>query len=255
MIVFETIAVAFSMFSALPMPQFVWNEKNMRYAMCAFPLVGIACGGAVWLWRALCTALSFGTVLAAAGYTLLPILITGGIHLDGFCDTVDALASHADRDKKLEILKDPHTGAFALIGLCSYFLAYFALATEFSPSQTGDTALALMFVLTRSASAFAVAAFPCAKNSGLVHTFSDMAAKKNVRFAMLALFVAVAAVMFFCGGAAGIAAVVAVCVMFGMYYAVCMRIFGGITGDLAGWFVQMAEISSLGAIVLAQKFF
>ena len=52
MVLFETIAVAFGMFSALPLPQPSWNEKNMRYAMCAFPLVGVVCGGvwAAWAW-------------------------------------------------------------------------------------------------------------------------------------------------------------------------------------------------------------
>ena len=40
----QTIAVAFAMFSALPMPQFAWNEKNMRYALCAFPLIGVVIG-------------------------------------------------------------------------------------------------------------------------------------------------------------------------------------------------------------------
>ena len=44
MTVLQTIAVAFAMFSALPVPQFEWNEKNMRYAMCAFPLIGLVCG-------------------------------------------------------------------------------------------------------------------------------------------------------------------------------------------------------------------
>ena len=44
MIVLQTIAVAFAMFSAVPVPQFVWDEKNMRYALCAFPLVGLLCG-------------------------------------------------------------------------------------------------------------------------------------------------------------------------------------------------------------------
>ena len=52
----QTIAVAFAMFSALPMPQFAWNEKNMRYSLCAFPLVGVLCGvlvlaAGVALWR------------------------------------------------------------------------------------------------------------------------------------------------------------------------------------------------------------
>ena len=46
MTMLETIAVAFSMFSAIPMPQFLWNEKNMRYALCAFPLIGAVIAGA-----------------------------------------------------------------------------------------------------------------------------------------------------------------------------------------------------------------
>ena len=37
--ILETVAVAFSMFSALPMPQISWEKRNMRYALCAFPPV------------------------------------------------------------------------------------------------------------------------------------------------------------------------------------------------------------------------
>ena len=48
MTLLETVAVAFSMFSAIPMPQFLWNEKNMRYALCAFPLIGGVIGGVCW---------------------------------------------------------------------------------------------------------------------------------------------------------------------------------------------------------------
>ena len=44
MIVLQTVAVAFAMFSAVPVPQFNWTEKNMRYAMCAFPLIGVPSG-------------------------------------------------------------------------------------------------------------------------------------------------------------------------------------------------------------------
>ncbi len=122
MIVLQTIAVAFAMFSALPVPQFAWNEKNMRYALCAFPLVGLLCG-ALWC---VCGVLPL-PALPAAGFCLVPVWVTGGIHLDGYADTCDALSSYGDREKKLEILKDPHCGAFAVIRLCSYFAAYLAL--------------------------------------------------------------------------------------------------------------------------------
>ncbi len=54
MIVLQTIAVAFAMFSAMPVPQFDWNEKNMRYAMCAFPLIGVVIGAAVVSCAACC---------------------------------------------------------------------------------------------------------------------------------------------------------------------------------------------------------
>ena len=131
MIVLQTIAVAFAMFSAIPVPQFDWNEKNMRYAMCAFPLIGVVIGAA-WC---VCGALPLPGLAKAAGFALIPVWITGGIHLDGYADTCDALSSYGDRTKKLEILKDPHCGAFAVIRLCSYFLAYFALCTcvSFTP--------------------------------------------------------------------------------------------------------------------------
>ena len=121
----QTIAVAFAMFSALPMPQFDWNAKNMRYALCAFPLVGAVCG-ALWC---LCGMLPLPALARAAGFCLVPVWVTGGIHLDGYADTCDALSSYGDTAKKLEILKDPHCGAFAVIRLCSYFSHRIGAAT------------------------------------------------------------------------------------------------------------------------------
>ena len=131
MTVLQTIAVAFAMFSAVPVPQFDWNEKNMRYSLCAFPLVGVLCGA---LWY-VCASLPLPAMVRAAGFCLIPVWVTGGIHLDGYADTCDALCSYGDTQKKLDILKDPHCGAFAVIRLCSYFVAYFALCccVQFTP--------------------------------------------------------------------------------------------------------------------------
>ena len=122
---FESLLIALSTYSAVPVPQLDWNEKNMRYAMCAFPLIGVVIGAA-WC---VCGVLPLPGLAKAAGFALVPVWVTGGIHLDGYADTCDALSSYGDRTKKLEILKDPHCGAFAVIRLCSYFLATFALCT------------------------------------------------------------------------------------------------------------------------------
>lgn len=245
MIFLQTIAVAFSMFSALPMPQFAWNEKNMRYALCAFPLVGAVCGA---LWY-LCGVLPLPALARAAGFCLVPVWVTGGIHLDGYADTCDALSSYGDTAKKLEILKDPHCGAFAVIRLCSYFVAYFALCccVQFTPRVGVIWALAL--VGERALSGLAVAAFPLAKNSGLVHTFATAADRVTVRRVLAVLCAVLGAALAALGGWA---LVLAAGLVFAQYYFTAMRQFGGTTGDVAGWFLQRCELWMLAALATCQ---
>ena len=241
----QTIAVAFAMFSALPMPQFDWNAKNMRYALCAFPLVGAVCG-ALWC---LCGALPLPDFARAAVFCLMPVWVTGGIHLDGYADTCDALSSYGDTAKKLEILKDPHCGAFAVIRLCSYFIAYLALCVcvQFTPRVGVLWTLAL--VGERALSGLAVAAFPMAKNTGLAHTFATAADKTNVRRVLTVLCVLLGAALVALGGWA---LVLAACAVFVRYYHAAKNQFGGTTGDLAGWFLQKCEIWMLAALAACQ---
>lgn len=189
LIALETIGVAFAMFSALPVPKIEWNERNMRYAMAAFPLIG-AVIGALWC---VCGLLPLPEMAKAAGFCLIPVAVTGGIHLDGYADTSDALSSYGDREKKLDILKDPHCGAFAVIRLCSYFVAYFALCAciRFTPRVGAVWTLALVF--ERALSGLAVASFPMAKNTGLAHTFASAADRHRVRVMLTAEAVCVGA--------------------------------------------------------------
>lgn len=245
MMVLETVAVAFSMFSAVPMPQFAWNERNMRYALCAFPLVGVAVGGACWGWSLLCGALRLPALLRGAGLCLLPVAITGGIHLDGCCDTWDALASHAPAQRKQEILKDPHLGAFAAIRLCCYFLLTFALWA--SLPRFPAVPVLLGFCLSRSLSGLAVAAFPLAKDTGLAHMFAAAADRKRVS-AALALLSAGLCAGLWAWGAAGGAMASAALLTFLRYRLMAVRQFGGLSGDLAGWFLQTAELWMLIAL-------
>ena len=245
MIVLQTIAVAFAMFSAIPVPQFDWNEKNMRYAMCAFPLIGVVIGAA-WC---VCGALPLPGLAKAAGFALVPVWVTGGIHLDGYADTCDALSSYGDTAKKLEILKDPHCGAFAVIRLCSYFIAYLALCVcvQFTPRVGVLWTLAL--VGERALSGLAVAAFPMAKNTGLAHTFATAADKTNVRRVLTVLCVLLGEALVALGGWA---LVLAACAVFVRYYHAAKNQFGGTTGDLAGWFLQKCEIWMLAALAACQ---
>ena len=246
MVVLETIGVAFAMFSALPVPRIDWNERNMRYAMAAFPLIG-AVIGALWC---VCGLLPLPDMLKAAGFCLIPVAATGGIHLDGFADTSDALSSYGEKEKKLEILKDPHCGAFAVIRLCSYFALYFALCACVTFTLRVGLVWTLALVLERCLSGYAVAAFPMAKNTGLAHTFATAADKRRVKIILLALSVCAGAGMAVLGGGLLVLAALA---MLWRYRAVAVKQFGGVTGDLAGWFLQRAELFMLAALLLSGR--
>ena len=130
MSVLRSISAAFAMFSALPAPRVEWNRDSLHWMLCAFPLVGAAVGLLCWGWTVLSAYLGFPALLRGAGLTLVPILTTGGVHLDGYAYTWDALSSYALPEKKREILADPRLGAFAAIHLCGWFLADFALWTS-----------------------------------------------------------------------------------------------------------------------------
>lgn len=252
MILLETVAVAFAMFSAIPCPQPVWNEKNMRYALCAFPLIGAVCGLLCWGWILLMQAVSALLALQTAGLCIIPVLVTGGIHLDGYADTCDALASCAPPEKKREILQDPRCGAFAVIRLCCWFLAYAGLCTAASWNTRQIWCMGLAFVLERCLSGFAIATFPMAKNTGLAHTFAAAAHKKRVRLVLITASVLLAVALCLMGGLTGGVMVLAAGWILWRYYRIAVRQFGGITGDLAGWFLQRAELWMLGAMVAVQ---
>jgi adenosylcobinamide-GDP ribazoletransferase len=250
--VLETVAVAFGMYSALPTPRVDWNGKNMRYALAAFPLVGAALGLAWWGACALCAALALPPVLRGALLCVLPALVTGGIHLDGYADVSDALASHAAPEKKRSILRDPHVGAFAVIRLCAYFVAYFALCCAFEPTDGALWSVGCGFVLSRALSALALTVFPIAEGSALARTFASAADRKRTRAILSGVAGACLAGIFLRGGkTAFLFAAAASLAVTGRYAVTVRKHFGGASGDLAGWFVVKLELWLLAAPVVA----
>lgn len=246
----ETIVVAFSMFSAMPMPRVEWNEDNMRYSLCAFPLIGVIMGLFCWLWAWVCGTLELPDILRGAGLCLIPVLVTGGIHLDGYADTWDALGSHAAPEEKQRILKDPRMGAFGGIHLCAYFVALFALCGSLREYQAG--AIVILFCLSRSLSGLAVASFPMAKNTGLAHTFAAAADQKRVRWVLGGLSLVLMVLLCLGWRMMGAWMALAALGVFFWYRRVAIREFGGLSGDLAGWFLQTAELWMMGAMVIFQ---
>ena len=224
----------------------------MGHVICFFPLVGLVMGVLLYGFEKAVQALGLGPVFYCAGGTVLPLLVTGGIHMDGFIDVADARASFGEREKKLEILKDPHTGAFAVIRTGGYLLLYMAVFSEFP--RTKMPVMGAVYILTRAMSGLSVVAFPKARKDGLAASFSDRAKKRAVLLSMAGY---TAAVFIFLTGYGGwrVAAAVAVtaALLIWRYYRIAVKEFGGMTGDLAGWFLQTGELVLMAAAAAAAR--
>ncbi len=246
----RSVVTAFQMFSRLPMPRVKWEEDNMRYMLPAFPLVGLAIGALTLLLRLLCAHFNAPALLRGAAMTILPILVTGGIHLDGFADTVDALSSYADPARKREILKDPHAGAFAVIYVGVYLVAALALNTTMKADLRTSAALTGMFALSRAVSGLCSLAYPGTDGRGLLSTFRASADKRLCLW-LLSLWVVglIAALTALCG-ARGLLLPLAAGLAAARLYRICVKQFGGMSGDLSGYFLALAELFMLAAINL-----
>lgn len=239
--ILKSLCMAFSMYSKIPMPRTDWKDENIKYAICCFPLVGLIIGASEVGIFLLCNAIGAGDIARAAVMTALPVLISGGIHVDGFIDTVDALSSYGDTKKKLEILKDPHSGAFAVIGSIMYFLLFFGFMSEID-SLNAVIVVAIGFVLSRSLSGLAICGFKSAKNSGLLHTFKNAAHKRVVRIVMWIYIILCICAMIITDLKIGCLVVTAAVLSLVWYRYIAYSKFGGTTGDIAGYFVCVCEL-------------
>lgn len=238
--IIKSIIIAFSMYSRIPMPQFEWKEEDMKYMLCFFPWIGAVTGGLIYLWKIICDRFGAGELCYTMIGAAIPVLVTGGFHVDGFMDTMDALHSYQPKEKKLEILKDSHIGAFAVIMLALYGMLYIGAFSEIKDNNILKI-LCAGFALSRCLSGIGVVTFKSAKHDGLLFTFADNAQKNIVKIALYLQAVICLAYMLWQSSVAGAAAVVTVIIVFAYYYYRSKKEFGGITGDTAGYFVVLCE--------------
>lgn len=248
MVFLNSLIIAFATYSRIPMPRVDWSERNKRYTLCFFPLVGLAIGAALALWLWLCSQLKLGPLLQGAVGAAIPLAITGGIHMDGFMDTQDAMASWQSREKRLEIMKDSHTGAFAVMSCGVYLLLSAGLLSEMTPGHA--FCLTLCFVASRALSAWAITVLPSARPKGMLDGFMRASHQKRVCKASKLWLLLCGALWIIGGGLTALWCLMAAALCALYYRRMCLKYFGGVTGDLAGWFLQVMELCLMAMVLI-----
>ena len=238
----KSFVFALQHLTRLHLAEVAFDQRQLGRSGMYFPLVGLILGLMLVLTDRL-AGLLFPPTAAAAAVVVGLVLLTGGIHLDGFMDTVDGVFSGRSRERMLEIMKDSRVGAFGALGVFCLLLFKFSLIA----GLTGRTyqALIMMTVLGRWAMTYAIARFPYARNEGMGKLHSLHTGNFELAVASLTALVVVAAT----GGLGGM---VIFCASLFFVHLICVylnRVLGGLTGDTYGFLNEITEVFILALFI------
>ncbi len=210
-------------------------------ALAYYPLVGLVIGGLLAVANSI-LRLILPDLVAASLVVALWAVLTGALHLDGFSDACDGLFATAPCERRLEILRDVHLGAFGVVGLVLLLMTKVAAAGSIQTSAP----LLLAPVLGRWAMVYA-AAYPPARQEGMAVMFRAGLSRREILMATV-LAALGAAVLSWFGAASFVGAFLAATVI----ARLALARLGGLTGDIYGMICESVEATTIliGAAML-----
>ena len=219
---------ALGLLTVIPSPLNTARASTLGRSVAYFPLVGALLGAIVAAFDAVATVPLPPTVASVLDVGLFALL-SGGLHLDGLADSADALFASGGRARRLEAMRDSHTGAFAVAAVTLVLLLEVASLAAI-PRSIRAPALIAGCASSRWAMAVALVAFPAARSEGLAATFRAAAGPVDLVIAT-ALVALVVLPLLLGSGLALIGAAAAVALAVGLF---ARSRLGGVTGDVCG---------------------
>lgn len=212
------------------------KDQDLGKSMVFFPLVGLLIGGFL-VGTKFISSYIFPSLLTCVLVITSWVVITGCIHLDGFCDTIDGFTAGKNKEEILRIMEDSHIGVFAVVGLiCLLLLKISALL-----STDKSSCLLLAPSMGRWAMVIAATTMPYPKSYGLGKAFVDYAGKKEAILAtiiMITIGIFLFKWHFFC-----ILGIVVSALLLSILYI--KKRLGGVSGDTLGALCEVIEVITL----------
>lgn len=222
------------------------KKQDLAKSLAFFPFAGLFLGACLVAIEFILTYF-LPTSIVRLILIIFLIAITGGLHLDGFADTIDAIASREKGERALKIMHEPTVGAIGAVSLFILLLAkYIAIGEFFGWRLYGM--LLLFPMLGRMGMVTMCWMFPYARKEGTGKVFIDNAGMREFLIAGLTSLIA----GFFLFGMRAVfilGLVILIVVFLGKYF---MKRFGGITGDTLGLINELGELVALlgGTVVV-----
>ncbi|MSP28516.1 MAG: adenosylcobinamide-GDP ribazoletransferase [Methylococcales bacterium] len=116
MFILKNIKLAISFYTRIPIATTALDYNQLPQAAIYLPVIGWLVGGGVAV-AFYVSALLWSKVTAIIIALITGILLTGGLHEDGFADVCDGFGGGYDKARVLAIMKDSHIGVYGVLGL------------------------------------------------------------------------------------------------------------------------------------------
>lgn len=241
------ILLALQFFTVIPIKkELPLGRKEVTVMYIVLPFVGATIGLLMYAVFVLTVDyLNMGSLLVAVFITLTGIVLTGGLHLDGWADTADAFFSYKDRAKRLEILADSRLGAFGTMALVLLLIVKIALFNELL--IRGDGVLLFFMIvpfLARVGLSLYFTTMRPAKETGIAYFFKKKLAERTVfSLSLLWGFVGLVITGFLTQNYVfPIVLFAMIAVFLLLFRRWSLKHFGGMTGDLSGALIEGMEV-------------
>jgi adenosylcobinamide-GDP ribazoletransferase len=242
------LLIGLQFFTTLPVPYSINMDRTaIRRAVMMFPFLGLILGvinGVIFAGLSEWTTLS--PLAMSFVIWIVPILLTGGIHLDGWMDTSDAFFSYQDKEKRLEIMKDPRAGAFAVISIIVLLASRFLFIYESILHNIIEAAIIIAIIpfFSRTLMGFVIVLADSAKEEGMACYFKKHTEPRLLLFYLVPLLLAVLGLFVFVPEVLSIFLTFAALTALAGYWISkkTVELFGGMTGDTIGASVEGMEV-------------
>jgi adenosylcobinamide-GDP ribazoletransferase len=212
--------------------------EDFGRSLLYFPVVGLLLGLA--LAGTALLAHSLPHPVTAVLILILSVVLTGGLHLDGFADTCDGFYGRRSREKILEIMRDSRVGAMGVTGIVCLLALKGTLIAGLPPHALGKS-LVLMAVFGRWSQVLVCRTSRYARPEGKARDFVEHAGTAE----LLAGTVFAVALFLFLMRLKGLVLFVLSLLPLVLFLYYTRRKLGGVTGDVIGAANEIAEVTVL----------
>ncbi|WP_171050791.1 adenosylcobinamide-GDP ribazoletransferase [Bacillus sp. BHET2] len=246
MILFKSFFLNLQFFTTIPVRKpFDVGQHEMKWMVRTFPLLGMCLGMILSGGFVVLDTFTHMSPLALSFFIwVMPIILTGGLHLDGYMDASDGFFSYRDKEKRLEIMKDPRVGAFGVLSLVVLLSSRFLFIYEsvlYTHSELIGMVLLCIPFFSRLVMGASLVTIPAAQKSGMGYGFSKHMTRHEVLWMVTALLAGGMVLFYLDWFYLYVGFTLVTLVAFWWVYSKSIKWFGGMTGDTVGGSVEGVE--------------